>query len=122
MPTEADPIESNWYNHLDKGQRFCVIAVDEDASTVEIQYFDGQIEEIDFDSWYELDIEPSEAPENWFGAVDVEEKDDLGTEITDTQSDDWHSPLQEIESQTDEESEDELGEGSSEEEPYEGEP
>jgi len=121
MSTDADPIEFNWYYHLDKGQRFTVIAVDEDSSTVEIQYFDGQIEEIDLESWYEMDIEPSEEPENWSGAVDVVEKDDFGTEITDTQPEDWNSPLQEIKPQAEEESTDEWGEGYPEEEFYEGE-
>lgn len=122
MSTDADPIEFNWYYHLDKGQRFCVVAVDDDNATVEIQYFDGQIEEIDRDSWYEMDIETSEEPENWSGAVDIDEKDDFGTEITDTRPEDWNSPLQEIKVQPEEEeTEDEWGEGFPEEEPLEGE-
>jgi hypothetical protein len=121
MSTEADPIAFNWYYHLDKGQRFCVIAVDDKNGTVEIQYFDGQVEEIDIDSWYEMDIEGSEEPENWSGAVDIDDNDDLGTEITDTSPEDWNSPLQEIKSQPEEESEDEWGEGYPREEPYEGE-
>jgi hypothetical protein len=121
MSTDADPIEYNWYYHLDKGQKFCVVALDEDSSTVEIQYFDGQIEEIDLDSWYEMDVEPSEEPENWSGAVDIAEKDDYGTEVTDTETDDWDSPLQEIKPQAEEETEDEWGEGYPEEEPLEGE-
>ncbi|WP_455198264.1 DUF6763 family protein [Kaarinaea lacus] len=31
MSTEVDPIVGNWYQHLDKGQRFLVVAFD-DAS------------------------------------------------------------------------------------------
>ena len=30
MPTEADPILGNWYRHLDKGQKFWVVALNED--------------------------------------------------------------------------------------------
>ena len=119
MPTDADPIEFNWYAHLDKGQSFRVVAVDEDSRSVDIQYFDGQVEEIDMDAWYEMDVEPAEAPENWSGAVDVGEVDDFGTEITDTQTDDWNSPMQEVKAQTGEEPEDEWGEGSPDEEPLE---
>ena len=26
MPTDVDPIAGNWYCHLDKGQRFLVVA------------------------------------------------------------------------------------------------
>ncbi len=66
---------------------------------VEIQYFDGDVEEIGLDGWYELDIEPIEAPENWTGPVDVAEVDDLGTQITDTTTEDWAAPQQEIKSE-----------------------
>jgi hypothetical protein len=121
MATEADPIEFNWYYHLDKGQRFCVVAVDSDGATVEIQYFDGQLEEIDLDTWYEMDIEPGDEPENWSGAVDIDEKDDLGTEITDTPLEDWNSPLQEITAEPVQDDDDEWGEGYPDEEPIEGE-
>ena len=96
MPTDADPIVNNWYAHLDKGQRFCVVALDDDTGLVEIQYYDGTVEEIERDAWYGLAIEPAEAPENWTGAEDVVEIDDLGTEITDTSVADWNEPLEEI--------------------------
>ena len=125
MPTEADPIIENWYQHLDKGQKFRVVALSEADGAVELQYFDGDVEEIGLDDWYELDIEPIEAPENWSGPIDVAEIDDLGTEITDTSADDWAAPLQEIAPrQTDtgsasEEAEDDWAEGQPKEEPWE---
>ncbi len=47
--------------------------------TIEIQYFDGTVAEMEFDSWNEqlLDelIESADAPEDWSGAVDVEAED-----------------------------------------------
>ncbi|OGT20545.1 MAG: hypothetical protein A2V90_02355 [Gammaproteobacteria bacterium RBG_16_57_12] len=98
MPTEIDPIVDNWYYHEDKGQRFYVVAVDEDNGIVEIQHFDGNVEEIDLKDWYEMDIALSEEPENWSGAADVGEVDDYGTEITDTTPSDWDDPLQELRS------------------------
>ena len=63
MPNELDPIRGQWYAHLKKGQRFFISAVDEDGGTVEIQHFDGDLEEATFDEWRELDIELSVAPE-----------------------------------------------------------
>jgi len=98
MSTEADPILGNWYQHLDKGQKFCVVALDEDEGLIEVQHFDGDLEEIDRHSWYQLDLELAEEPENWSGAIDVGEIDDLGTEVTDTTNDDWNAPLQELQS------------------------
>jgi len=96
MQHELDPIVDQWYMHRDKGQRFVVTAVDENENTVEIQHFDGDIEEFSLDDWYDLDIELSEEPENWSGALDIVETDDLGTEVTDTTEDDWMEPLEEI--------------------------
>jgi hypothetical protein len=89
MPNELDPIIGQWYAHLDKGQSFYVTAISEDDNTVEVQHFDSDLEEFSFDEWRDLDIELSEEPENWTGALDITEKDDFGTEITDTQASDW---------------------------------
>jgi hypothetical protein len=92
MANEFDPIVDEWYSHLDKGQRFCVTAVDEENATVEVQHFDGDVEEFTMDEWRELDIELSVEPENWSGAMDIGDNDDLGTEITDTSAEDWEEP------------------------------
>lgn len=89
MPNELDPIIDNWYFHMDKGQRFKVVATDENADTVELQHFDGDIEELSFNDWASMDIELSEEPEDWSGPLDVAEQDDLGTEVTDTVKKDW---------------------------------
>jgi hypothetical protein len=92
MPNELDPIVDQWYTHLDKGQRFYVVAIDEVGNAVELQHFDGDLEELSLEEWRELDIELSEEPENWAGALDIAEQDDLGTGITDTTADDWTEP------------------------------
>jgi hypothetical protein len=96
MATELDPIVDNWYFHRDKGQRFYVVAVDEENGVVEIQHFDSDVEEIDLKDWYKMEIELSEEPENWSGALDIGERDDYGTEITDTKGADWKEPLKEL--------------------------
>ena len=98
MPNELDPIPDQWYSHLDKGQRFYVTAIDEPNATVEIQHFDGDIEEFNLEEWRELNIDLSVAPENWAGALDIIEQDDFGTEITDTTPDDWREPEKEFHS------------------------
>jgi hypothetical protein len=96
MATDADPIVGNWYAHLDKGQRFEVVAVDEDAGTVEVQYFDGAVEEVDLGEWYELDVEPAEAPEDWTGPMDDLERDDLGYSDTGMEDTDWRENLKDV--------------------------
>ena len=92
MPNELDPLIGQWYTHLDKGQRFYVTAVNDRDDTVEVQHFDGDLEEYSLDEWQDLDIALSEEPENWSGPLDMAEVDDLGTEVTDTQAGDWEEP------------------------------
>ena len=96
MSTEADPIPGCWYRHLDKGQEFSVIAIDEDSNVIEVQNFDGDLGEIDLQDWWQMELETIEEPENWSGALDIAEVDDFGTSITDTQPDDWNLPASEI--------------------------
>jgi hypothetical protein len=78
--SDVDPIIGNWYRNQETGNDFEVVALDEDAQTIEIQYFDGEVEELDLDAWYELPIDPIEAPEDWTGPFDEIEADDLGYE------------------------------------------
>lgn len=96
MSTEVDPIVGNWYQHLDKGQHFLVVAIDEDEGLIETQHFDGDIEEVSIEEWYQQDLDMAEAPENWAGALDIGTKDDYGTEVTDTNISDWSAPLEDI--------------------------
>lgn len=93
--TELDPIIGNWYRHLDKGQMFRVVAVDEENGVVEVQHFDGDVEEIGTDGWAELDLEAAGEPEDWTGPVDDVETDDMGYSETDMEATDWKQSLQE---------------------------
>lgn len=95
MPTTLKPVVSQWYQHLNKGQQFYVTAIDEKEGTVEVQHFDGDLEEMDLDDWHDLDIEPIEPPEDWTGPVDDVERDDLGYTETDMTPQDWQEPLEE---------------------------
>lgn len=95
MKNELEPIVGGWYRHVDKGQTFRVVAVDEDAETIEIQHYDGDVEEIDFYAWPDLELELAEEPEDWTGPVDDVETDDLGYTETDMSGEDWRAPLAE---------------------------
>jgi len=68
------PVVGKWFAHPG-GDSFEVVAIDRDDSTIEIQYFDGTIEELDFDEWREEKIEAAEPPEDWTGSLDVDPED-----------------------------------------------
>ncbi|MDE2306637.1 MAG: hypothetical protein KGL34_13835 [Gammaproteobacteria bacterium] len=82
----AKPVVGEWYRD-GAGETFEVVAIDEDDRTIEIQYFDGSVTEMDFDAWNEQmiegSIETAEAPEDWSGSVDVG-AEDLDREYEDT--------------------------------------
>ena len=81
MIGELDPIEGNWYRHLDREQDFMVVDVNEKEGTVDIQYFDGDIEELEMEEWEEMDLEEIEPPEDWTGPLDDLEGDEFGQEL-----------------------------------------
>src|ERR1700730_8248577 len=72
------PVVGQWYRG-GTNELFEVVAIDDQDQTIEIQYFDGTVTEVDFDSWNEqlLDelIDAADAPEDWSGAGDVEGED-----------------------------------------------
>jgi len=82
---EYEPTVGQWYENVDDDESFRVLSVDEDAELVEIEYLDGDIEEMDLETWQELDLEKIETPEGWAGA-DVEEEDEEDDEDED---EDW---------------------------------
>jgi len=80
MIGEYDPIEGNWYHDIGRGTDFMVLDVSKTAGTVDVQHFDGDIEELEMEEWEELDLEEIEPPEDWTGPLDELDPDDLGYE------------------------------------------
>ena len=95
---EQDPVDppriGDWYADP-QGQLFEVVAIDPDDATVEVQYFDGTVEELDTDSWEEMRPRPSEPPEDWSGSMDME-REDYGVDMDDNDRGLWANPLDEL--------------------------
>lgn len=89
-PTEPPRI-GDWYLNP-QGSLFEVVAIDPDDGTLEVQYADGAVEELDADTWEELRPVPSEPPEDWSGSMDVE-RDDYGADVEDGDRGLWANPL-----------------------------
>jgi len=58
---QATPEVGNWYDSKDFPECFKVVAYDDKQDLIEIQYFDGEIAEVDHDSW--TASHPHEIPE-----------------------------------------------------------
>ena len=80
MAESSMPNVGAWYSNLETSDLFEVVAFDEDSGTIAIQYVGGEVEELDADTWEELTLEPSAAPEDWAAPFDDMDRDDLGYE------------------------------------------
>ena len=78
MDNAIEPAVGSWYQRMDNGQVFQVVAVDDDERLVEFQHFDGDLEEVSFAEWRTWDLEVTAAPEDWTGPMDEIERGDLG--------------------------------------------
>ncbi|MDT0619711.1 DUF6763 family protein [Salinisphaera sp. P385] len=77
MPRRLYEIEiGDWYHSPWTSARFEVVAMDEASRAVEIQYEDGTVEEIDYESWPQLEAEDAGPPDDVTGALDTEPEDD----------------------------------------------
>jgi predicted dehydrogenase len=82
---DYDPVQGQWYEDLEENEIFRVLSVDPDEEIIEVQYENGDIEEIDLDTWHELDLERAEEPEGWASDDDDDEEE----EEEDEDEDDW---------------------------------
>lgn len=89
--TSPSPVVGEWYRRVD-GALLEVVAIDRDDGTIEVQHFDGTVEEFDVESWEELELEEAQPPEDWTGSVDVE-PEDYETEREMSLSASWSDPL-----------------------------
>lgn len=91
MSRDNEPVKGQWYENVDDEETFRVLSVDEDAEVVEIEYLDGEIEELDLEEWHELDLELIDEPEGWSDEdeEDEEEEDDDWDDEDEEDEDDW---------------------------------
>ena len=98
MSRDYEPVPGQWYENLEDEESFRVLTVDEDSELVEIEYLDGEIEEIDLETWHEMDLEQTDEPEGWAESdeeEDEEEEDDEDwdededEDEDDDEDDDW---------------------------------
>ena len=94
-----NPSIGEWYRHTG-GDSFEVVAFDEDDGTIEIQYFDGTVEDMDIEDWEaqweDGALESAEPPEDWSGSVDVESEEGLRSDASDNERDLRASGLENI--------------------------
>lgn len=76
MSRDYEPVPGQWYENLEEEEQFRVLTVDEDSELIEIEYLDGDIEELDVESWHEMDLEKIDQPEGWSEDEDEDDEDE----------------------------------------------
>ena len=94
--SELTPKVGNWYRNLEDDRLFEIVALDEDDGTIEIQYFESEIEELDMDTWDELALEVTAPPEDWSGPYDDLISDDMGDTEDPLRPENWSDPMNEF--------------------------
>lgn len=77
MDNVIEPAVGHWYQDLEDGEVFQVVSTDEDEAVLELQYFDGDVEEVSMEEWRGMDVEVTDPPEDWTGPVDGVAPDDI---------------------------------------------
>lgn len=95
MTIPKKPKLDSWYEDEER-RRFKIVAIDDSDGTIEIQYFDGDVAEIDNDTWYQMDLRSTEEPEDGSGPFDDLEKDDMGERYRVVRPEDWNGPADEM--------------------------
>jgi hypothetical protein len=70
---------------------FEVVAADDDS--IEIQFYDGDVEELDMETWHQMSIVPAAEPNDANGPFDDLELDDFGSDAEDQRVGDWQEML-----------------------------
>lgn len=64
MDLDASLLVGSRYRRVNRPQPFQVVAFDHDASSIDIEYFDGMLDEWPPDHWHALGIGRCEAPQD----------------------------------------------------------
>jgi hypothetical protein len=91
MTFEPAPRIGDWYKNA-SGDAFEVVAHDDDDDTLELQYYDGTVEQLDAESWGYLRPLQIDPPEDWNGSLDVAPEDSQRPEFW-VETDDWMQQL-----------------------------
>lgn len=86
------PVIGQWFRKPN-GTLFEVVAIDEEDGSVDVQFFDGTIDEIDIERWPDLLLNEASAPEDWSGSVDMDPEDYVGSKEADMPAG-FHDPLE----------------------------
>ena len=104
MSAQLEPVVGKWYLDTELHERFRVLAIDEEREVVEIQYLNGEADEIELEAWSDLDLEAAEPPDEEDDDDEDETRESRRTERDASEVDDWDDDEDEDEDEDDDDS------------------
>jgi len=93
------PVIGAWYQDATEDQIFEVVAIDEKAALIEIQYVDGEVSELDFETWQQMLLLSAKPPEDWRASYELSNEDSsMMDDIFIPEN--WNDPLSDLDSDT----------------------
>jgi len=85
----------DWFRTVD-GDELEIVAYDPDEGVIEVQFYDGTVEEYDLEDWVELAAKAIAPPKDWAGSYDLP-RDDYGVDLDNPAGDNHINPLDYLE-------------------------
>ncbi len=91
-----NPTVGGWYKNMVTGETFEVVALADDGQNIEIQFFEGEVAELESEIWDELVLSPLPPPEDFSGPYDDLEPEDIESDGS-ANGHRWNNPLDQLE-------------------------
>lgn len=98
--SQLTPKIDQWYQDSRTGTLFEIVAWDTDENTVQVQYLDGEIADLDLEFWAELALQPAAAPEDWRSAFELDDDAFSADPDAALHPTAWASPVSSVEPET----------------------
>jgi len=89
MSDRLEPVVGKWYLDAELNEQFRVLAIDEEHELIEIQYLNGEADEIELEAWSDLDLEAAEPPDEENGDDEDDTREGRWKERDAGDADDW---------------------------------
>ncbi len=66
------PEIGNWYQNVRDEEVFEIVAINESDKTIDIQYADGRVDELDYTDWQSTPLVACAAPSDWQDVLETE--------------------------------------------------
>ncbi|RDH83398.1 MAG: hypothetical protein DIZ78_14840 [endosymbiont of Escarpia spicata] len=86
-----------WFK-TNEGQNLEIVAYDAEEGSIEVQFYDGTVEEYDVEDWEALEVRGIAPPEDWAGSYDIS-KDDYGVDLDKPAGDTHINPLDQLDNE-----------------------